>query len=164
MISKWDWHLSPTCWPKSRSIQSKLISFQSGDDEPMSDNEFSRDGDSPDVMARVPESDVDPETLDKLRRQVRRHWALSNEENGITYIGTRSLISVSTGARGAGGNRKRAQSSKLEFVSIWQQWEHHRRWSFAQRHCLTRRVGWPRGLSKGIPHLSSVPPSVVITP
>ena len=32
----------------------------------------SRDGDSPEVdtMARVPEGDVDPETLEKLRRQV----------------------------------------------------------------------------------------------
>ena len=45
-------------------------SFQSGDeDQVMSDNEYSRDGDSPDALARVPASDVDPETLDKLRRQ-----------------------------------------------------------------------------------------------
>jgi hypothetical protein len=38
----------------------------------MSDNDgLSRDGDSPDALSRVPASDVDPETLDKLRRQVR---------------------------------------------------------------------------------------------
>ena len=47
--------------------------FQSGgDDEPMSDNDaMSREGDSPpvDALARVPAGDVDPETLDKLRRQ-----------------------------------------------------------------------------------------------
>ena len=36
----------------------------------MSDNEFSRDGDSPDALSRVPPSDVDPETLQKLREQV----------------------------------------------------------------------------------------------
>lgn len=49
-------------------------SFQSGgDDEPMSDTDvLSRDGDSPDALARVPPSDVDPETLEKLRRQVTR--------------------------------------------------------------------------------------------
>ena len=41
-----------------------------GEDEPMSDNEFSRDGDSPDALSRVPPSDVDPETLQKLREQV----------------------------------------------------------------------------------------------
>ena len=45
--------------------------FQSGgEDEAMSDNEFSRDGDSPDALSRVPPSDVDPETLEKLRQQV----------------------------------------------------------------------------------------------
>ena len=46
--------------------------FQSGgDDEPMSDNDaMSREGDSPiDALSRVPAGDVDPETLDKLRRQ-----------------------------------------------------------------------------------------------
>ena len=36
----------------------------------MSDNEFSRDGDSPDALSRVPPTDVDPETLEKLRQQV----------------------------------------------------------------------------------------------
>ena len=36
----------------------------------MSDNEFSRDGDSPDALSRVPPSDVDSETLQKLREQV----------------------------------------------------------------------------------------------
>ena len=41
-----------------------------GEDEPMSDNEFSRDGDSPDALSRVPPSDVDSETLQKLREQV----------------------------------------------------------------------------------------------
>ena len=45
--------------------------FQSGgEDEAMSDNEFSRDGDSPDALSRVPPTDVDPETLEKLRQQV----------------------------------------------------------------------------------------------
>ena len=44
----------------------------------MSDNEYSRDGDSPDALARVPASDVDPETLDKLRRQVRASYTCFN--------------------------------------------------------------------------------------
>lgn len=42
-----------------------------GEDEAMSDNEFSRDGDSPDALSRVPPTDVDPETLEKLRQQER---------------------------------------------------------------------------------------------
>eukprot|EP00093_Oithona_nana_P002776 02776.XXX_84921_81597_1 [CDS] Oithona nana genome sequencing. len=41
-----------------------------GDDEPMSDNELSRDGESPDALSRVPPTDVDPETLEKLKQQV----------------------------------------------------------------------------------------------
>ena len=41
-----------------------------GDDEPMSDNEMSRDGDSPDALSRVPPTDIDPETLEKLKQQV----------------------------------------------------------------------------------------------
>lgn len=36
----------------------------------MSDNEMSRDGDSPDALSRVPPTDVDPETLEKLKQQV----------------------------------------------------------------------------------------------
>ena len=38
----------------------------------MSENELSRDGDSndADTMSRVPPTDVDPETLEKLRQQV----------------------------------------------------------------------------------------------
>ena len=37
----------------------------------MSDNEMlSRDGDSPDALSRVPPTDIDPETLEKLKRQV----------------------------------------------------------------------------------------------
>ena len=36
----------------------------------MSDNDFSRDGDSPDALSRVPPTDVDSETLEKLRQQV----------------------------------------------------------------------------------------------
>ena len=52
-------------------IKVTLIFFQSGgEDEAMSDNEFSRDGDSPDALSRVPPTDVDPETLEKLRQQV----------------------------------------------------------------------------------------------
>ena len=49
-----------------------LIILQSsgGDDEPMSDNEMSRDGDSPDALSRVPPTDIDPETLEKLKQQV----------------------------------------------------------------------------------------------
>ena len=54
-------------------MSSLCFFFQSGgDDEPMSDNDaMSREGDSPpvDALARVPAGDVDPETLDKLRRQ-----------------------------------------------------------------------------------------------
>ena len=47
--------------------------FQSsgGDEEPMSDTEMSRDGDSPDALSRVPPTDVDPDTLEKLKQQVR---------------------------------------------------------------------------------------------
>ncbi|XP_040580996.1 uncharacterized protein [Lepeophtheirus salmonis] len=44
---------------------------QSGDEDPVSETEMSRDGDSPDTLSRVPPSDVDPDTLDKLRRQER---------------------------------------------------------------------------------------------
>ena len=36
----------------------------------MSDNEMSRDGDSPDALSRVPPTDVDPDTLEKLKQQV----------------------------------------------------------------------------------------------
>ena len=50
--------------------------FQSGgEDEAMSDNEFSRDGDSPDALSRVPPTDVDPETLEKLRQQVTDYYS-----------------------------------------------------------------------------------------
>ena len=38
----------------------------------MSDNEMSRDGESPDALSRVPPTDVDPETLEKLKQQVRK--------------------------------------------------------------------------------------------
>lgn len=48
-----------------------LFTQSGGDDEPMSDNEMSRDGESPDGLARIPPSDVDPETFEQLRRQVR---------------------------------------------------------------------------------------------
>ena len=56
------------------SLNVFFLSFSQsgGDDEPMSDNDaMSREGDSPpvDALARVPAGDVDPETLDKLRRQ-----------------------------------------------------------------------------------------------
>ena len=37
----------------------------------MSDTEMSRDGDSPDALSRVPPTDVDPDTLEKLKQQVR---------------------------------------------------------------------------------------------
>jgi len=39
----------------------------------MSDNDFSRDGDSTDgdALSRVPASDIDQETMEKLRQQVR---------------------------------------------------------------------------------------------
>ena len=45
------------------------FTFQSsgGDDEPMSDNEMPE---SPDALSRVPPTDVDPETLEKLKQQV----------------------------------------------------------------------------------------------
>merc|ERR1712018_280421 len=42
-----------------------------GDEEPMSDTEMSRDGDSPDALSRVPPTDVDPDTLEKLKQQER---------------------------------------------------------------------------------------------
>ena len=47
--------------------------FQSGgDDDPMSDNDLSRDGDSTDgdAMSRVPATDIDQETMETLRQQV----------------------------------------------------------------------------------------------
>ena len=37
----------------------------------MSDNELSRDGESPDALSRVPPTDVDPDTLEKLKQQER---------------------------------------------------------------------------------------------
>ena len=43
----------------------------------MSDNEMSRDGESPDALSRVPPTDVDPETLEKLKQQVSRNLRLS---------------------------------------------------------------------------------------
>ena len=46
--------------------------FQSGgDDDPMSDNDMSRDGDSNDgdAMSRVPATDIDQETMETLRQQ-----------------------------------------------------------------------------------------------
>ena len=46
----------------------------------MSDNEMSRDGDSPDALSRVPPTDVDPDTLEKLKQQVRK-----NVENICNY-------------------------------------------------------------------------------
>ncbi len=48
--------------------------FQSGgDDDPMSDNDLSRDGDSTDgdAMSRVPATDIDQETMETLRQQVK---------------------------------------------------------------------------------------------
>ena len=47
-----------------------FLQSSGGDDEPMSDNEMSRDGDSPDALSRVPPTDIDPETLEKLKQQV----------------------------------------------------------------------------------------------
>ena len=47
-----------------------ILQSSGGDDEPMSDNEMSRDGDSPDALSRVPPTDIDPETLEKLKQQV----------------------------------------------------------------------------------------------
>ena len=41
----------------------------------MSDTEMSRDGDSPDALSRVPPTDVDPDTLEKLKQQVRLFFA-----------------------------------------------------------------------------------------
>ena len=45
----------------------------------MSDNEMSRDGESPDALSRVPPTDVDPETLEKLKQQVSKNLRLSYE-------------------------------------------------------------------------------------
>ena len=50
-----------------------FLQSSGGDDEPMSDNEMSRDGDSPDALSRVPPTDVDPDTLEKLKQQVRKN-------------------------------------------------------------------------------------------
>jgi hypothetical protein len=50
-----------------------IFLFQSGgDDDPMSDNDLSRDGDSTDgdAMSRVPATDIDQETMETLRQQV----------------------------------------------------------------------------------------------
>ena len=50
-----------------------FFNFQSGgDDDPMSDNDMSRDGDSNDgdAMSRVPATDIDQETMETLRQQV----------------------------------------------------------------------------------------------
>ena len=74
-----------------------FLLFQSGgDDEPMSDNDvLSREGDSPDALARVPASDVDPETLDKLRRQVRKiklREFINREYGALALLGLRIFI------------------------------------------------------------------------
>ena len=56
-----------------------LFKFQSGgDDDMMSDNDLSRDGDSTDgdAMSRVPASDIDQETMETLRQQVHLVTAL----------------------------------------------------------------------------------------
>jgi len=45
------------------------IQSSGGDDEAMSDNEMSRDGDSPNALSRVPATDIDPDTLEKLKKQ-----------------------------------------------------------------------------------------------
>ncbi len=60
------WTRRKICTP----IFSSLLQSSGGDDEPMSDNEMSRDGDSPDALSRVPATDVDPDTLEKLKQQV----------------------------------------------------------------------------------------------
>jgi hypothetical protein len=52
-----------------------IFLFQSGgDDDPMSDNDLSRDGDSTDgdAMSRVPATDIDQETMETLRQQVNK--------------------------------------------------------------------------------------------
>ena len=64
-----------------------------GDDEPMSDNEMSRDGDSPDALSRVPPTDIDPETLEKLKQQVSK--VLSNLPNLINDIIVHTGLQVS---------------------------------------------------------------------
>ena len=51
-------------------VSFNILQSSGGDDEPMSDNEMSRDGDSPDALSRVPPTDIDPETLEKLKQQV----------------------------------------------------------------------------------------------
>ena len=47
-----------------------FLQSSGGDDEAMSDNEMSRDGDSPNALSRVPATDIDPDTLEKLKKQV----------------------------------------------------------------------------------------------
>ena len=49
---------------------STFIILQSSGGDEISDNEMSRDGDSPDALSRVPPTDIDPETLEKLKQQV----------------------------------------------------------------------------------------------
>jgi hypothetical protein len=56
-----------------RKCEIHFFLFQSGgDDDPMSDNDLSRDGDSTDgdAMSRVPATDIDQETMETLRQQV----------------------------------------------------------------------------------------------
>ena len=65
-------------------VSFNILQSSGGDDEPMSDNEMSRDGDSPDALSRVPPTDIDPETLEKLKQQVSK--VLSNLPNLINDI------------------------------------------------------------------------------
>lgn len=71
-----------------------------GDDEPMSDNELSRDGDSPDALARVPPTDVDPDTLEKLRQQEREEREEIEKELRAQRD---SLLMSNTSPTGSGG-------------------------------------------------------------
>ena len=71
-------HISSSNY-ESQVDKLSLFCIQSGgDDDPMSDPDLNSrgeedDGDSLDTMARIPTGDIDPETLEKLRRQVNYH-------------------------------------------------------------------------------------------
>jgi len=58
----------------------------------MSDNEMSRDGDSPDALSRVPPTDIDPETLEKLKQQEREE----REEIEKEFRAQRAGLDMST--------------------------------------------------------------------
>jgi hypothetical protein len=67
--------------------------FQSGgDDDVVSDDNLSRDGDSPDTLSRVPASDVDPETLEKLRRQVKMHIPQPSKYIYLPQKGSETIV------------------------------------------------------------------------